>query len=162
MREIFEFDLAGHEPFEVSAMLMSALAWPGVEDRLGRERLYLSLCSLFIRAGHHAKRDPEWAQQRQSIRPIYACRAEARIKLDVKTHVRRLRDRVTAGQMAIPYLTDAAPGVMLELPEGAIRPSLNQLVQHLDIGIANTENGTVKPNAPSLRFHVLLGREPHI
>jgi hypothetical protein len=28
--------------------------------------------------------------------------------------------------------------------------------------LARRHQGTVKPNAPSLGFHVLLGREPHI
>jgi hypothetical protein len=28
-------------------------------------------------------------------------------------------------------------------------------------GDASVEQGTVKPNAPSRHFHVLLGREPH-
>lgn len=59
MRECYEVDLFAPDPFEVSALIISNWAWPGVSETSGRERLYLSLCSWFIR--DRAGREPNWA-----------------------------------------------------------------------------------------------------
>jgi hypothetical protein len=108
MRDIYQVSLAGPHLFEVSALLISNLAWPGSQEAAGRERLYLSLCAWFIR--DQAARDPDWAGRPQWIRPDYACRADDAIKRDVRTLERRLKDRVTAGHMAVAFLKHAETG----------------------------------------------------
>ena len=150
MREIYQVDLAGPQLFEVSALLISNLAWPGPHEAAGRERLYLSLCAWFIR--DQAARDPQWAGRPQLIRPDYACRAEAYIKRDVRTLDRRLRDRVTAGRMAIAFLKEAESGALPKLPSGAARLSIKQLAAsvHVDLGFRDAENVPTRVWRPSL------------
>jgi len=150
MREIFEVDLSAPDLFEVAALVISTWAWPGATEAAGRHRLYLSLCSWFIR--DHAARDPEWAQQPQWIRPDQACRADADIKQDRRTLDTRIKDRVTAGHMAIAFLQEAETGTVPKLPPGVARLSVNQLAGHAqrERGIADLANIKTRVWRPSL------------
>jgi hypothetical protein len=142
MREIFEVDLDGPQPFEVPALLISAMAWPGADDAdvVRRHRLYLSLCAWFVR--DQAARDPDWASQVQWIRPDYAWRDPTEIAKDIRTLERRLRDRVIAGHMAIAFLKEAETGEVPPLPKGVLRLSLNELAKRAadELGFEGAEN----------------------
>jgi hypothetical protein len=148
MREIYEVTLSGPQLYEVSALLISTLAMPGVSETAPRLRLYDSLCASFIR--WHVARDPEWASQPQWIRPDQACRREADIQKDMRTAERRLRDRLASGHLAIAYLQEAESGQTPVLPGDAKRLTLNQLVEHTNLGIPDVENITTRVWRPSL------------
>ena len=140
MRESYEVDLFAPDPFEVSALIISNWAWPGANENSGRERLYLSLCSWFIR--DRAAREPNWAQNPQLIRPNQACRSDADLRRDFRTLDRRLKDRAMAGNVAIAFLQEAETGIVPALPPGVPRLSVNALAQNQlgDRNISETAN----------------------
>ena len=150
MREIYEVDLEKPDLFEVSALLISTLAIPAAVDHKQRDQLYLSLCSWFIR--DRGARDPAWAQRPQMVRPDYACRPEALIKRDVGTLDRRLKDRVTAGHMAIAFLKEAETGATPKLPAGVTDLTVNKMSDYAleERGIADAENFKTRLWRPSL------------
>lgn len=142
MRECYQVDLYAPDLYEVSALIISTWAWPGAGagEVAGRERLYLSLCAWFIR--DRAVREPEWAEQPQALRPDQACRADADIKRDRRTLDRRIKDRVTAGHMAIPFLLEAETGSVPGLPAEMARLSVNERAKFAksERGITHSEN----------------------
>jgi hypothetical protein len=149
VREEYLVDLFTPDPFEVAALIISRWAWPGVNEAVGRDRLYLSLCSWFIR--DHAARDPAWAEQPQWIRPDQACRADADIKRDRRTLDTRLKDRVTAGRISIAFLQEAETGMVPELPPGVARLSVNELAGYAqrELGVADVANMKTRVWRPS-------------
>lgn len=140
MRECYEVDLFAPDPYEISALVISNWAWPGANETAGRERLYLSLCSWFIR--DRAEREPEWAQNPQMIRPNQACRSDGDLRRDFRTLNRRIKDRTMVGHVAIAFLQEAETGVVPKLPPGVPRMSANALVQNQleDRKITDTAN----------------------
>jgi hypothetical protein len=91
------------EVYEAGAMLVTLLAYP-VESEETRSRVRASLCSRAIRA--KCLIEPYWASSAQSIKPIYALRAQSDINRDLLTLERRLRHRAVAGRMVIAFLKD--------------------------------------------------------
>ena len=154
MREIFEVQVEPDD-YEVPALVLSALTWPAVSEAQGRQRLYLSLCSWFIR--DRAARDSDWASERRMIHPTYACRSEADIHRDLRTFERRFKDRAVAGHMAIAFLQEAQSGVTPKLPGEMKRLSINQMAEHLqsELGVAdagNLESRVWRPSLPVIHL----------
>jgi len=61
------------------------------------------------------------------MRPIYAFRSENEIAKDLRTLERRLRDRMIAARMAVPFLQQVEPGERPKLPKSIKRLSLNEM-----------------------------------
>ena len=140
MRETIYVDLYTPDPYEVSACIISTLACPEDKEKATRERLYLSLCSLFIR--DRCVRKPEWGKRPQLIIPSQACRSEADIQRDFRTLQRRLKDRATAGHLAAAFAMEVERGEVPELPRGVDNLSLNKMAAHMmeERGIAEETN----------------------
>ena len=155
--ERFEVSLKGPMAFETTALVIAKLAWPGrsKEALQGWERLYMTMCAWLVR--ERVADDPTWGSQPQWIRPDYGCRAEADMKRDLKTFGRRLRDRVLAGDMAIPFLIEAESGRTPELPRGVQRLSRNQLAERAVTNIGGVDVSHVlrhvwRPSLPVLHL----------
>ena len=165
MPNSYEVDLTGADPFEVTALVISIWACPEDKDQAFRERLYLSLCGIFIRC--RAARDPLWAQQPQLITPSQACRSTDEIRRDMRTFDRRIKQRAIAGDIVIPFLKEAAAGTVPELPPGVRRLSLNQMLEYAlprhDIAsIANLRSRAWRPSQRVLHLcaaWVMLAQE---
>ena len=61
------------------------------------------------------------------MRPIYAFRSENEIAKDLRTLERRLRDRMIAARMAIPFLQQVEPRERPKLSKSIKRLSLNEM-----------------------------------
>src|ERR1700730_8823398 len=61
------------------------------------------------------------------MRPIYAFRSENEIAKDLRTLERRLRDRMIAARMAVPFLQQVEPGERPKLPKSIKRLALNEM-----------------------------------
>ena len=151
MPEVYEVDLNGPDPYDVTALIISN--WASPEDKVTalRERLYLSLCSWFIR--DRARREPDWAQRPQLIIPNQACRKEDDVRSDVKTLERRFKDRMTAGRMVVAFLQEVETGTVPPLPLRAERVSINEMAGYaLDgRGIVDRTNMKSRVWRPSRR-----------
>src|SRR5271157_2548914 len=120
----FELDFSRSPVYEVGAALISLLALPqGDEKAWGN--LMASLCHLALK-GQYFLDDTEPISA-QAIKPDYAFRSDDEIHRDLKKLERLLRDRIAAGQMAVPLLAKAAGDRALELPRDIKALSLNEL-----------------------------------
>jgi len=71
--------------------------------------------------------DPAWGFQPQAIKPIYASYDSARTKRDHGHLEKRLKHRMLAAKMVIPFLMEAETGAVPELPPDIKRLSVSQL-----------------------------------
>jgi hypothetical protein len=140
MRECV-LDFHRHEVYEPGAILATLLAYPGLNDTdATRGRLHRTLCGLTLLA--RREMDPEWAAAPQLIKPIYAYVNEQAMEQALRTLERRLRDRMVAARMAIPFLKQAQDGQTPDLPPGATRLSLNEMavLGCEDVGQSDPQN----------------------
>ena len=122
--EEFWIDFSKSEIHECGATLVVLLAYPGDDNEdIARANLHASLCALALRARFEGSPD-ELAPQ--LMKPIHAFRTDEKTSRDLKTLMRRLRDRMIAARMAIGFLQLAA-GKQPKLPAGIQRLSINQL-----------------------------------
>jgi len=112
--------------YEAGALLVTLLAYPDASDET-QGNVHASLCNYALRITSAI--DPDWTFAAQPIKPIYTFRTERDCNRDLRALVRRWRDRMIAGRMAIAYLKEALPGQVLELPPTVKRLSINQLAQ---------------------------------
>ena len=146
-RFIVKFD--DENLFEVSALFLSVVARPEPDGDGERRALYKSLCAWMLR--ERCEADPLWAEQLQRIIPAQACRPEAYIRHDLKKLSDRLKKRLTAGHMAIAFLSKAETGVKPKLPKGVTRVSISALSAGVAEDVHMTEAGNVRTRvwAPS-------------
>lgn len=143
-------NLSAPQPYEGQALFVATLARPGENEAAERHELYLSLCSWLIR--DRASWDPAWAEQPQLMLPLHACRREADIARDMKTFDRRMRDRATAGHIAIAFLQKAKSGKTPILPKGVSRLNVERMLASVlpDLGMSDTGNVRTRVWTPSL------------
>jgi len=148
-RIVHVLDFGRIEVYEAGASLITVLAHPGENDARS-EDIHASLCHLALRAIDVL--NPGWARAPQRIRPLYALRAPRDVSKDLRTVLRRLRDRLAAGRMAIGFLKEMATGHEPELPAGIERLSVNQMASLILEDTANIEVENVKTRVwrPSL------------
>jgi len=110
--------------YEAGALLVTLLAFPEASDQM-RGDVHASLCNYALRI--KSAIEPDCATLAQPIKPLYALRSERDCNRDLRTLLRRVRDRMIAGRMAVAFLKGALPGQELKLPQGLKRLSINQL-----------------------------------
>jgi hypothetical protein len=144
----FDENLKYDEVYEHGAILLTALAYPQQSEPTRSLQLYLSLCGKALWLKHLAEPD-DWTPI--TVKPQYVFRDSKSIDRDVGFVVKRVRERMVAGRMAIPYFRQAALGRLPPLPEDGQRLSLNQMAEFVldDIGQAETGNVEQRIWAPS-------------
>lgn len=114
------------DAYEWGALLATVLAFSEKDPPASlMESCHRSLCSFAIRG--RMAHEPAWACRRQSIKPIYACCDIEQLDRDIGHLEKRLRHRMLAGKMCIPFLREAATGAVPELPPGISRLSISQM-----------------------------------
>ena len=136
------------EVYEHGAILLTALACPQERDAARSLQLYLSLCGKALWLKHLRDRD-DWTPI--TVKPQYVFRDFKSIDRDVGFVVKRVRERMVAGRMAIPYFQQAELGRLPPLPKDVQRLSLNQMAEFVldDAGQAETNNLERRIWAPS-------------
>jgi hypothetical protein len=112
--------------YEAGALLVTLLAFPDASDET-QGNVHASLCNYALKI--RSALEPDWTILPQPIKPLYAFRSERDCNRDLRTLVRRWRDRMVAGRMGIAFLKEALPGQVLELPPAMKRLSINQLAE---------------------------------
>jgi hypothetical protein len=112
--------------YEAGALLVTLLAFPEASDET-QGNVHASLCNYALKI--RSALEPDWTILPQPIKPFYAFRSERDCNRDLRTLVRRWRDRMVAGRMGIAFLKEALPGQVLELPPAMKRLSINQLAK---------------------------------
>jgi hypothetical protein len=112
--------------YEAGALLVTSLAFPDASDET-QGNVHASLCNYALKI--RSAIEPDWTIVPQPIKPFYTFRSERDYNRDLRTLVRRWRDRMIAGRMGIAFLKEALPGQVLELPPTVKRLSINQLAE---------------------------------
>jgi hypothetical protein len=148
MRE-YHLDFAARD-IESAAALLTFLAYPepeADEATLGNTLAFLCHRNLIMRY----LTDEAWATIPQVMKPIYAFHKEPSGN-EVRQLNRRLRDRIAAARMAVPFFQEVALGRMPKLPRRMKRLSLNQMSAFVmdDIDVKDPENIGSRIWRPSL------------
>jgi hypothetical protein len=135
--------------YEAGALLVTLLAYPEASDET-RGNVHASLCTYALKI--RSAREPDWTVLPQPIKPLYALRSERDCNRDLRTLMRRWRDRMVAGRMGIAFLREALPGQVLKLPPTVKRLSINQLAELVldDTRITDAQNFETRIWRPSL------------
>jgi len=112
--------------YEAGALLVTLLAFPDASDET-QGNVHASLCNYALKV--RSAIEPDWTLLPQPIKPFYAFRSERDCNRDLRTLVRRWRDRMVAGRMGIAFLKEALPGQVLNFPPTVKRLSINQLAE---------------------------------
>lgn len=136
----YQINFARDEVYECGATLVSLLAFPEDDKDDGqRSELHASICALSLRVIFE---NFEGEAIPQPMKPIHALREQKLINNDVKTLNRRLRHRMVAARMAIPFLQEVETGSTPSLPAGIQRLSINAMATLVlkDAGQIDPEN----------------------
>ena len=148
-----DLDFTTDETYECGAAMVSLLVFPSRSEARARSNLQSTLCAEYLR-------NQFLTVERQNvpilIKPKYAFRAEADIRRDRKTFIRRVRDRMYAAHMAIAFL-QAAKGQIPKLPKAVDRVSLNALSEYVADEMGQAEPGNVesrvwRPSVPVIHL----------
>jgi len=117
--------------------LLTALACPQESEAERSLQHYLSLCGKALWLKHLSEPD-DWTPI--TVKPQYVFRHYKSINRDVGFVVKRVRERMVAGRMAIPFFQQADLGRLPPLPKDVHRLSLNQMAEFVldDAGQAET------------------------
>jgi hypothetical protein len=145
-------DFSRLEVYEIGALIVTRLAFPGEsEPEETQSRVHASLCAYALRV--RGEIEPDWAVSPQPIKPIYALRRQCDIDRDLRTLLRRLRDRMVAARMAIGILKQTLSDPAPELGVGVVRRlSIKQMAELVleDSGYTEPENVETRIWRPSL------------
>jgi hypothetical protein len=139
-RELFIDLTNANTANEGSAALLAIMVYPEEHNDENLANLQATLTHLHYRA--RAETDPEWGNIPFLIKPLYAFRDEKLVARDLRQLQRRLRDRMIAAKMAMPFLQEVKLGYTPKLPMNIKKLSLAQmclLVQE-ESGQAETKN----------------------
>src|ERR1700738_2313723 len=134
--------------YEAGALLVTLLAFPDASDET-QDNVHASLCNYALKV--RSAIEPDWTLVPQPIKPFYAFRSERDCNRDLRTLVRRWRDRMVAGRMGTAFLKEALPGQVLELPPTVKRLSINQLAELVldDTRFTDPQNVETRIGRPS-------------
>jgi hypothetical protein len=110
------FDPLRQQPWEISAALVSIMAWPGKTEVEQLIAGFEALCARQVRASIEAY--PEHADEWIRNYPHYARIGPREIKRRLRTFQRRLRHRMLAAKMARGFFSEAITGQPAPLPRG--------------------------------------------
>jgi hypothetical protein len=119
--EVYQINLEKSAIYECGATLLALLAYPQ-DDEEDSNRA--SLHALGLR--YQCKMDENEITP-ILIKPVHAFRSEQEIAKDLRTLERRLRDRMVAARMAVPFLQEVELGKTPKLPKSIKRLSLNEM-----------------------------------
>lgn len=113
------------EPFEIGALLLTILAFPGESEEEAMRKAAEALCSDTLRVTVAAS--PDQADRLQAEYPHYLAIDKAECRRLLRTLRRRLRDRMVAARMSLAYFQEGISKKPAKLPASMARLSINQL-----------------------------------
>jgi len=113
------------EPFEIGALLLATLAFPGVGEEGARASAAKAWCAETLRLTR--EHDPQVGKAWLEQFPQYAGLDKKTISRRVRQTGRRFRDRMVAARMARGFFQEAITGQDAVLPSTMARLSLNEL-----------------------------------
>jgi hypothetical protein len=112
-------------PFEIGALLLAILAWPGEAEIEAQQRGAVALAAQTLMATCDAY--PREADDWRAAFPEYAAITSNEARARLRTLRRRLDDRMVAARMGLGFMPESLSKRPLILPAGMTRLSLSQL-----------------------------------
>lgn len=137
MPEIIRLKLDPYDRFHVGGQLLATLMRPNVDSDRRKPTAALASEFLFfgdrIRAAHEPGKEPAKPILKKQYGPCERA---------VRRHTKPLRDRITAGRMAVPILMEARDGDAAQRAPGVTDNSLNQLARYVqpESGMSDPHN----------------------
>jgi hypothetical protein len=125
MSRIVTLDSSRLEAFEVGAILIATLAFPGRGEELASEKAVEALCADVLRETIAAF--PENAEEWRLAFPRYTAIDKAESQRRLRTLDHRLQNRMLASRMALGFLEESITTRPAKLPAAMKRHSLNEL-----------------------------------
>ena len=127
-------------PFEIGALLLSVLAFPGPTEEDECNRAAEALCADLLRETIRAY--PDQAAKWQDAYPDYFAIGRVECRRCLRTYKRRLRDRMVAARMSLGYFQEGIAQQPATLPPSINSLSLNELSKLVlsQSGESNSEN----------------------
>jgi hypothetical protein len=148
---VYKINLDKSPIYECGATLLALLAYPqDDEEDSHRASLHASLCAWGLR--YQCKMDENEITP-VPMKPVHAFRSEREIAKDLRTLGRRLRDRMVAARMVVPFLQEVELGKKPKLPKSIKRLSLNEMAVFVAEEAEQSEPQNVESRVwrPSLR-----------
>lgn len=161
-RRSVHLSFEGNEVYEVGAALLVLLSCPVEKSEIRNGDLHASLCAL---APWRRYLDDPNNTTPITAKPQYLFREWKRIVRDVSLVDKRLRQRLVASRIAIPFLQQEESGKPPILPAGIKRLSINQLAEFVMEDAEQNDANNVErrywtPRRPVNRFDGLKIAHP--
>ena len=155
-KEPIQIDLKNLAVYEAGAVLLTTLLFsePGDTDD-DRGGIHASLCKWAIGMRSHS--DGEWAQSPALIKPYYATWPEATMNRDIKRMNKRMRNRMIAAKIVIPFLKQTETGQPVASELDVSRLTINKMAEHVlplsnETEVANLKSRVWAPSRPVLHL----------
>lgn len=147
-RPTFVWNFERSEVYEIGAALLVLLAYPDDKSDAEMGDLHASLCARALWNRHVLNPDDTTPT---AVKPQYQFREIEQFERDNNFTVKRLRERMIAGRMLIPFLQRAQLGRAFKLPPTVKRLSINQMAEFVlnDAGQSDVNNLKSRIWAPS-------------
>ena len=144
------FDFEHSEPFEIGAKLIATLGFPAPNETALRQQVFEALCAQSVRTTCAASRNGSASWRARY--PAYAAIEQREIRRRLRTLRRRLRDRMTAAQMALGYFDEALRHTFTSI--GEAYPDLKPEIGEIDLRPTPLPNGVARHSLNALtQFH---------
>lgn len=136
--------------YECGAVLFAYLAFPGANEENRRGDVQAALCHQILWG--MGEEDQAWAWSPQTLKPGYLLQTEAEVRASLRTFDRRIRDRLVAARMVMPFILKGDSGRSPKLPKAVRRLSIKQMAELVlpDANTADPENVETRAWKPSL------------
>ena len=158
-------ELESGEVYEAGATLLAVLAWPEcLMDQAAMDARHAALCRIYLQA--RAEIEPTWAATPQLIRPRYLTQPRKQVEQFDREMRRRLRDRMVAAKMMVPFLQKASGAIPL-LPKATRRPTVEAMARlaQADSGqgdIPNLKARVWRPSLPVIHIAAAVAVAVHL
>lgn len=144
--------------YEIGAIAIATLCFsaPGDSDD-AREKAVTALCAWALRV--RAQADATWANTALPIKPCYAAQSFEEVDRVLKDVNRRMRDRLAAGRIVMPFLQKALTGELPIIGKSPMKPTVNKLAPYVlkDPSISDIDNVKSRVWSPSRSVLHLAG-----
>lgn len=125
---IIHVDFKTQPIYEIAAVVLAVLLFsePG-DSEDDREKVVAALCAWALRK--RAEADPVFAQAYLPIKPCYAAQPFEEVDRVLKRIDRRMRDRMEAGRIVMPFAQQAYTGELPLICGRRVKPTVTKLIE---------------------------------
>ncbi|MBP6013445.1 MAG: hypothetical protein KBA31_14565 [Alphaproteobacteria bacterium] len=155
---IVHVDFNAQPIYEIGAVVIATLCYSAPDDNdSDREKAVTALCAWALRV--RAEGDATWANTALPIKPCYTAQSFEEVDRVLKDVNRRMRDRLAAGRIVMPFLQKALTDALQIIGRTPMKPTVNKLAPYVlkDPSVSDTDNVKSRIWSPSRSVLHLAG-----